>query len=83
MLCSFHSCWKEILWEHKTNKRERQRDNEKRKTRKCWKNKQIDGLKIKKKMKCEEKKMRVIKKIQIAIDNRKKETNIVTEKNEI
>ncbi len=34
-------------------------------------------------MKCEEKKMRVIKKIQIAIDNRKKETNIVTEKNEI
>ncbi len=28
-------------------------------------------------------KMRVIKKIQIAIDNRKKETNTVTEKNEI
>jgi hypothetical protein len=34
-------------------------------------------------MKCEEMKMRVIKKIQIAIDNRKKETNTVTEKNEI
>ncbi len=34
-------------------------------------------------MKCEEMKMRVIKKIQTAIDNRKKETNIVREKNEI